>query len=174
MLQMRGTEYQCRDCDYDVCEKCYEKLQGTSMQWYRGIVTGCVADHVTVHCELLSNDKNLDVPWTSKKLKKRGTAGDYYYSQLKSNPEDEEDASVIALRGHLNSGLTEEQFEEKKAKWSCIPAGGEGSRVLPLDSDLAVRLERAYQRNLRLGLDANELSYSFNGKDYKLDLLKMC
>ena len=172
-LGMKGTEYSCSvGCDYDMCDKCHSTMLGTSTEWYRGVVVGCGGTDVSIHFELLSNDKNTEMPWTSKNLKQRGTAGDYHYSKLKPNPEEEEDPILIALRGYLNSGLTEEQFNEKAAKWSCRPEGDATPDAL--DADLTLRLEREYQRSFRLGSNTSEVSYNFDDKDFTLDLLTMC
>jgi hypothetical protein len=123
---MTGTEFRCPDgCDYDVCKKCANSLRGTNVQWYRGVVVGCSADSVTVHFELLPNEKNATFLWNSKLLQERGSADEYHYASMKPNPEDEEeDERMLALRGYKNSGLAEEQFAEKHAKWRYRPALG--------------------------------------------------
>eukprot|EP01046_Picozoa_sp_COSAG06_P049548 COSAG06_NODE_7651_length_2428_cov_2.026621_1_plen_228_part_10 len=173
---MRGTAWRCSKCDYNVCQKCYEKMIGTNLQWYRGVVVRCSGEGVTVHYELLSNDKNAETSWTSNKLSQRGkgSGGDYHYRKLRPNPEDEEDETALALRGFKMSGLTEEQLQAKQAKWRYREAdegGDSGTDSLTIDVDLTERLERGYQRSMRLGM--NEFSYTIDGTEYQLDLLTM-
>jgi ribosomal protein L37AE/L43A len=173
---MRGTAWRCSKCDYNVCQKCYEKMIGTNLQWYRGVVVRCSGEGVTVHYELLSNDKNAEMSWTSNKLSQRGkgSGGDYHYRKLRPNPEDEEDETALALRGFKMSGLTEEQLQAKQAKWRYREAdegGDSGTDSLTIDVDLTERLERGYQRSMRLGM--NEFSYTIDGTEYQLDLLTM-
>ena len=199
---MSGTEYQCSDgCGHYVCRKCEQNLRGTNVQWYRGIVIGCSDDNVSVHFELLPNDKNVTIPWNSPLLKERGSADRYYYSSLKPNPEDEEeDERLLALRGYKNTGVAEEHFLEKLPKWSYRPpkvsataeadgpepeaeaepesepqAGGTGndSDLELIDVDVATKIERAYQRGIRLGLDKNEVTYTVGSNEFMVDMVSM-
>ena len=167
---MRGTSWRCSAaCDFDVCDKCYDKMIGTTMHWYRGVVIKCSGENITVHYELLSSELNAEVPWTSKKLNQRGKAPQYHYRKLKPNPEEETDESVLALRGFKMSGLTEEQLQERQAKWNYRQDQDE--QVAAIDEVLAERLERSYQRCTRLGLP--EFKYTANGKEFQVDLSTM-
>lgn len=166
---MPGTSWRCSaSCDFDVCDTCYEKMVGTRLHWYRGVVVKCSGENVSVHYELLSNEQNVDIPWTSKKLNQRGKASSYQYEKLKPNPEEETDESVLALRGFKMSGLTKEQLEERQAKWSYRT---DSNQVDSIDEALTERLERSYQRCTRLGI--NDFKFSANDTEYQLDLLTM-
>lgn len=166
---LTGTEWRCSErCDYDMCKKCHEAKSGANLQWYKGIIVSCSGDDVTVHFEMMPNDKNIRLQWGSSKLKERGTAGGYHYSSLKPNPEDEKDEAKRVLWGHKHSGLTAEQFVEKQSKWGSYADAADGAAVDAFDALLAERLERGFQRGHRLGID--EFAYAHSGQEYKLDL----
>lgn len=169
---LRGTDWRCGEgCDYDLCQKCHDKLVGTSFEWYRGVVVGCTVENITVHFELLPNDKNTELHWSSNRLRPRGkSSGSYHYSKMKPNPEDEEDESVKALWGHCNSGLTKQQFRDKQITWSWNGADG---TVATIDERHTRQLERGYWRSRRLGLEQFTFQDAQSDKEYSVDLIMM-